>query len=111
MEGKNKNIIAGLMQLLAAFVALVLIRNEIIFTFAIIILLLINFKADYHKNEWGLFLIGCIFGLIIEVVLGGIYRLQYWQQGSLFGVPIWLPIVWGYGFVIIRRIGNLIVKS
>jgi len=28
----------------------------------------------------------------------------------LFGIPIWLPIVWGYGFVAMKRIG-IILKN
>ena len=106
--GNAREIFTQLAQLIAVFVILAFTRNEIAFTLVIAGLLLINFKLKYYKNEWLLFLIGSILGFIIEVVLGLIHRMQFWGQGSLFGVPIWLPIVWGCGFVFIRRIGNLI---
>lgn len=112
MEKNNiREVIIQLLQLIMVFVILTFTRNEIVFAFVIAILLLVNFKIKYSKNEWELFLIGCLAGFIIEVALGKIYRLQYWQQDSLFGVPLWLPLLWGYGFVFIRRIGNLIVKD
>lgn len=106
-----KEAVIQLLQLIAVFVVLTFTRNEIIFTLVIAALLLVNFKIKYNKNEWGLFFIGCLAGFIIEIALGKIYRMQYWQQDSLFGVPVWLPLLWGYGFVFIRRIGNLIVKD
>ncbi len=110
-KGSIKEIVIQLLQLIIVFIILTFTRNELIFTLVIAVLLLVNFKIKYNKNEWGLFLIGCLVGFIIEVALGKIYRMQYWQQDSLFGVPVWLPLLWGYGFVFIRRIGNLIVKD
>ena len=111
MKGNIKEIATQLLQLIIVFVILTFTRSELIFVFVLVILLLVNFKIKYNKNEWVLFLIGCLVGFIIEVVLGKVYRMQYWQQDSLFGVPLWLPLLWGYGFVFIRRIGNLIVKD
>ena len=85
--------------------------DELIFTVTILAILLINFKIKYYKNEWALFFVGLVLGFFIEVVLGLVYRMQYWENPTLLGVPIWLPIVWGYAFVFIRRIGNAIIEN
>ena len=112
MKNNLKEIIIQGISFILFFVILVLTGgNELILTLTIILILLINFKIKYYKGEWTLFLIGLIFGFLIEVGLGFVYRLQLWRDTTFFGVPVWLPIVWGYGFVIIRRIGNLIVNK
>lgn len=50
-------------------------------------------------------MLGLFLGIFIEVVLGAVARQQYWVNASLMGVPVWLPIAWGIGFVVITRIG------
>jgi hypothetical protein len=56
-----------------------------------------------------MFITGLIFGLFIELFLGLIIRTQFWENASFFGIPYWLPIVWGYGFIVIYKIGDFIV--
>jgi hypothetical protein len=63
------------------------------------------------RGERWLYAIGVTLGLVIEVGLGQIARMQHWENASLFGVPFWLPLVWGVGFVAIRSIGNFIVET
>lgn len=106
-----KYIIVEILPLFFALGVLLLIGNELLMTAVIIAIVLISFKIQYKKNEWKLFFIGLILGLSFELFGDAIYKLQTWQQTSLFGLPLWLPVLWGYGFVIIRRIGNIIVKN
>jgi hypothetical protein len=105
-----KQIFIQLIPLLVWFL-LIISRNELLITAGLIIAILATFKIKYYKGEWLFFLIGVIAGIILEVGGDLIYQLQYWQQGSLFGVPLWLPLFWGCAFVFIRRTGNLIVKD
>ncbi len=86
------------------------VKNEIVIAIILVTNLLISFRFIYYKNEWKLFFVGGIFGFIIEILGDFIYKLQYWENGSLFGIPLWLPIMWGYITIILRRIGNWIVK-
>ena len=37
------------------------------------------------------------------------YREQFWANTSWLDVPLWLPLAWGMGFIIIRRLGDIIV--
>ena len=112
MKKRYQEILIQITSFLSAFIILTITKgDELIFTGAIILILLINFKIKYCKNEWILFFLGLLIGFFIEVILGLIYRMQYWENPTLLGVPMWLPLVWGYAFVFIRRIGNIIVKK
>ena len=108
---KSKEILKQLLPFIIAFLVPIFIDNEILFTFIVLLLIGFSLKISYEKKEELLILFGIILGFIIEVVLGLVYRAQFWENASLFGVPIWLPLICGYGFLIIRRIGNLIVKA
>lgn len=107
---KTLEIIKEFIPILIGFIAIWIIRQEIIISIILILILLLTFKIKYNKNEIYLFIFGIITGFVIEVGSDLIYKLQYWENGSLFGIPIWLPLLWGYGFIFIRRIGNIIVK-
>ena len=90
------------------FLAQVLILRELPLTLlalALCALLLVH----RERGEVQLFLLGMAIGAFIEIGLGQIARSQHWEHASLLGVPFWLPLVWGYGFVVIRRIGNVVV--
>jgi len=106
----KKNIILLIFFVLPV-ISLWFFKNEIITCFIIVIILGINFYFfEYHKNEILWFLIGVIAGTTLEVGGDIFYKLQSWDKGSLYGLPLWLPLLWGYGFVFIRRLGNLIVS-
>lgn len=64
---------------------------------------------EYEKREWLLAVVGFALGLIIEVGMGIYARQQYWSETFFLGVPIWLPFIWGYAFIIMRRVGNRIL--
>jgi len=97
--------------LLIAFALIFLTKNEILIFFLLSLFLLLVFKVKYKKGEFKVFLFGLIIGTIIELGSDQLYNLQYWKEGSFFGVPIWLPLIWGIGFVFIRRIGNLLIQK
>lgn len=91
------------------FIFQVMLKDEIFLTF-LSILFSIFLLTRRVRGELILFAIGVSLGLIIEVGLGLVSRSQHWENASLFGVPYWLPVIWGYGFVAMRRIGNIVVE-
>ncbi len=84
--------------------------SEIMLTAFVILIAIITFIIFYQSNEWLLFLIGLFFGVIIEVGMRYFGYQQVWSNASFFGVPYWLPLMWGFGFVIITRLGMCILK-
>ena len=75
-----------------------------LFVFVLAITIL-SLGLQHYKGEIKLFFLGLVLGFIIEVGLGLISRQQYWDDASLLGVPMWLPLIWGIGFVAITRVG------
>ncbi len=61
-----------------------------------------------HRREPWLFAIGVVVGAVVEIGLRIFGYQQVWTSASLFGVPYWLPIAWGVGFVLITRLGILV---
>ena len=84
--------------------------SEIALVILVTLVVLITAIVTYHKKEIKLFIVGCIFGLVIEIGLRYFGYQQVWANSSLFGVPYWLPLIWGFGFVIITRLGIFIRK-
>lgn len=75
------------------------------------ILLILIFSGLIYLNSlpyFVIFILGLLIGIFIEVILGLVVRTQHWENASFFGVPYWLPLVWGYGFVVIHQVGNII---
>ena len=56
-------------------------------------------------GEAYLYFLGIIIGLGIEIGFRYLGYQQVWEEASFFGIPYWLPIAWGIGFVLITRVG------
>lgn len=101
-------------QLVPLFLVLVIFfftQNEYAVTAGILVLLTATFAIKYYSDEWKVLLLGIILGFTFEIAGDLIYQAQFWENASLFGIPIWLPLMWGYGFIFIRRIGNILTKT
>lgn len=112
MKQRSKNLwkeILFVSPVLLIYVSQIFKNEYIIFASAVIAIFLI-FILKYEKNEWILLCLGIILGIIVE--LGGdlIYKIQYWQNGSFYGIPLWIPLFWGIAFIVFRRIGNAIIN-
>lgn len=70
---------------------------------------LIHFHKD--KKEWTILFYGILVGTIVEVAGTQIGGYQSFANPDFFGIPIWLPVAWGYGFVMMARIGLILKKS
>lgn len=66
-------------------------------------LLLIYRHGD--KTEFIIFLYGVALGLLVETVGTSVSGYQSFAKPDFAGIPVWLPIVWGYGFVAMKRVG------
>jgi hypothetical protein len=106
-----KKLLAPMILMIIFFIALGFLKSELWSTLIIVACIFITFSIKYYHREWLLLLIGIVIGAICEAGGDLIYKIQYWESGSFFGMPYWLPIFWGFTFIIVYRIGSVIVKE
>jgi hypothetical protein len=87
------------------------IKNDYTLTgiYAIIIALLLSIK----KEKGGVFVF--IFGFVSMIFFETLFistGVETFIRNSLFGImPLWLPFLWGYGFIAIRRGVQILVRN
>lgn len=60
------------------------------------------------RSEYLIFIYGIVIGFIVEVVGTQVSGYQSFTKPDFWGIPVWLPVAWGYGFVAMKRIGDII---
>ena len=111
IKKKVMDILPILVSVIAGIFLFAFIKSESLLASGFILIIAANLIIKYHKGEFALLLAGMIIGLVMELIGDLLFKVQYWAHGSLFGLPFWLPLMWGFGFIAIRRLGNVIVKD
>lgn len=79
------------------------ITNDYTLTLLYIVIILISLKIKKTKNDILIFSVGFV-GMIISEYIFISTGVETFTRNSLFGLmPLWLPFLWGYGFVAIKR--------
>jgi len=100
-----------LLPLLVGMLSLLVTRDERMIAILMVAVIGATFWIQYEPREWIVLVVGIIVGLVLEVGGDLVYQMQYWESGMLWGIPLWLPLFWGYAFVMIRRAGNLMCEK
>lgn len=61
--------------------------------------------------EFKIFGYGLIAGFIIEIIGTQISGYQSFTKPDFIGIPLWLPVSWAYGFILMKRIALIIAKN
>ncbi len=100
---KNKEIILNTFPILIMIGLIPIIFNDYWLGLSYVVVIMISFAIKYTKND----LLFFFFGLFVMTIFEYIFistGVEVFQRNSLFGLmPLWLPILWGYGFVVIKR--------
>ncbi len=86
------------------------ISNDCLLTGTYILIIVISFLIKYEKRDYLFFIFGLVAMTIAEVffILTGV---EEFIRKDLFGIiPLWLPILWAYSFVAIKR-GIMIINK
>ena len=79
------------------------IPNDYILSAVYVVIIAICFFIKYEKNEYLIFIFGFVVMIISEYLFIST-GVETFIRNSLFGLmPLWLPILWAYGFVAIKR--------
>jgi hypothetical protein len=80
-----------------------LIRNDYILTALYGLIIIVSFFIKRGKNELTLF----VFGFVVMTISESLFistGVETFTRNTLFGImPLWLPFLWGYGFIAIKR--------
>lgn len=85
--------------------------NALLFFFYIILVLFVVFSGKDKKTELWIFLYGIAAGFVIETIGTQISGYQKFIQPDILGIPYWLLISWGYGFILMKRISLIIANN
>ena len=80
-----------------------LIANDYILALVYVAVIVVAFIVKKEKDELIIF----TFGLLVMIVSEYLFvstGVETFNRATLFGLmPIWLPFLWGYGFIAIKR--------
>jgi hypothetical protein len=86
------------------------VTNDYLLAFLYVVIIAIAFVFKKEKNEMLVFVFGFLFMIASEYLFVST-GVETFTRNSLFGLmPIWLPFLWGYGFVAIKRAGEILDK-
>ena len=78
-------------------------KNDFILTGIYALIIAVSFAIKYEQKDYLFFIFGFIIMIISEYffVSTGV---ETFVRNSLFGLmPLWLPVLWAYGFVAMKR--------
>ena len=79
------------------------VLNDYILTGIYAGIILILFFIKKEKGDLVVFLFG-FFGMILSEMVFVSTGVETFVRNTLFGLmPLWLPFLWGYGFVVMKR--------
>jgi hypothetical protein len=87
-----------------------LISNDYLLSLIYIVIISISLFIKYEKAD----MLILIFGLIIMTISEYFFistGVETFVRNSLFGLmPLWLPFLWSYGFIVIKRSSVILSK-
>ena len=87
------------------------IQKDYLLALTYIIIIGISFAIKYTKNDYMVMVFGFFIMMISEYLFIST-GVETFVRNSLFGImPVWLPLLWAYGFVAIRRSKEILDKQ
>lgn len=105
MKIKNKilQIFLNTIPIILMIALIPIFKNDYILTGIYALIIAISFTIKYDKKDYLFF----IFGLIIMIISEYFFvstGVETFTRNSLFGIiPLWLPVIWAYAFVTMKR--------
>lgn len=87
-----------------------LVSNDYVLTLLYIVVIIVAFFVKRNPND----LLLLVFGFLIMIVSEYLFvstGVETFQRNTLWGLmPLWLPFLWSYGFVAIKRSTEILNK-
>ena len=103
ITNKLLKILIEALPIILMIVLIYFIKNDYLLAGIFILIITVSFLIKYENKDHFFF----IFGFIIMIVSESFFistGVETFNRNSLFGImPIWLPVLWAYAFVIMKR--------
>ncbi|MBI2106119.1 hypothetical protein HYT56_04760 [Candidatus Woesearchaeota archaeon] len=109
MKKDVKKIILNIIPIFLMIFLIKVIKNDYYLLLAYAITILASLKVHYEKNEYKLLIGGIIFMFLAEYIFIST-GIETFTSQTLINMPIWLPLLLGYGFIVISRISKELLK-
>lgn len=86
-------------------------ENNVLLTVLFLLTITLILKTNYKQGDFFALFYGFIIGIIIEIIGTSVSGYQSFANPDFLGIPIWLPIAWAFGFMLMKRIGIIIYQS
>jgi|GEM_PF-186998 len=108
LKNKIEKIILNIIPILLMIGLIPIIWNDYILTLVYIVIISVSFYLKREKGDMIIFLFG-FFAMILSEMVFISTGVEVFVRDTLFGLmPLWLPFLWGYGFVVINRGINIL---
>lgn len=105
---REKELIVNVILFFVGTFAIALLYKSNFFLTAFILLASIIVMKFWHKKgDIYFFIVGAIIGPVGEIIDIHFGAWQY-SNPTFLGIPLWLPLTWGLGMVMIRRFAELL---
>ena len=89
--------------------AIPFVTNDYLLAFLCVIATVILMAAKSERNDTAAYLVGLI-GITLCEYFFISTGVETFNRASLFGImPIWLPFLWAYAFVVIKRVLKILL--
>lgn len=86
------------------------VPNEAVLSFVYVVIILAAFGMKRERNDGAVFIFG-FFAMTVAEYFFVSTGVEVFARRGLFGLmPLWLPLLWGYGFVVIKRAVRILDK-
>lgn len=97
IRSMNRKLIVSMIMLLFSLISELLLWNQaILLSILFILLAFIKHRIYPIKKELAWYLMICVGGALIEIVLVNFGHGWSYSNPSFLGIPVWIPFFWGF---------------
>lgn len=99
-----RRLILNALPVLLMILLVPLVRNDWLLTAIYVGIIAVSLLIKRDRRDWVVLLFGFAVMTVVEYVFVST-GVEAFRRNSLFGLmPVWLPFLWAYGFVAIKRL-------
>jgi hypothetical protein len=104
LKNKLLSIFLNVLPIILMIALIPIVKNDYVLTAIYLLIIILSFVVKYNSKEYAFFIFGFIIMFFSEAIFIST-GVETFVRNSLFGLmPFWLPFLWAYVFVVMRRV-------